>query len=86
MIKFFQNAKKLGKNYILPALSYYISEHSQFGYCPLVWTFHSKSLNNKINHLHERALQRADRNYDSSYKNLLKIDQSFTVHQRNIQP
>ena len=29
---------------------------SQFGYCPLVWMFHSRGLNNKINSLHERAL------------------------------
>ena len=29
----------------------------QFGYCPLVWMFHSRSLNNKINSLYERALR-----------------------------
>ena len=29
---------------------------SQFGYCPLVWMFHSQSLNNKINRKHERTL------------------------------
>ena len=29
---------------------------SQFGYCPLIWTHHSRTLNNKINKLHERAL------------------------------
>ncbi|NRA91023.1 MAG: hypothetical protein HRU43_07880, partial [Simkaniaceae bacterium] len=28
---------------------------SQFGYCPLVWMFHSRKLNNRINRLHERA-------------------------------
>ena len=27
---------------------------SQFGYCPLIWMFHSRRVNNKINHLHER--------------------------------
>ena len=26
---------------------------SQFKYCPLIWMFHSRNLNNKINHLHE---------------------------------
>ena len=26
---------------------------SQFGYCPLIWMFHSRSLNNKINLIHE---------------------------------
>ena len=30
---------------------------SQFGYCPLVWMFHSRTLNNRINRLHERALR-----------------------------
>ena len=30
---------------------------SQFGYCPLIWMFHSRRVNNKINHLHERLLR-----------------------------
>ena len=30
---------------------------SQFGYCPLVWMFYSRTLNNRINRLHERALR-----------------------------
>ena len=30
---------------------------SQFSYCPLVWVCHSRTLKNKINKLHERALQ-----------------------------
>ena len=28
---------------------------SQFNYCPIVWMCHSRSLNNKVNHIHERA-------------------------------
>ena len=32
---------------------------SQFEYCPLIWMFHSRTLNNKINRLHERALRLA---------------------------
>ena len=28
---------------------------SQFNYCLLIWMFHSRTLNNKINRLHERA-------------------------------
>ena len=31
--------------------------NSQFNYCPLVWMFHSRSINNKINRLHERILR-----------------------------
>ena len=30
---------------------------SQFNYCPLIWMFHSRQLNSKINKLHERALR-----------------------------
>ena len=30
---------------------------SQFNYCPIVWMYHSRSLNNKVNHIHERALR-----------------------------
>ena len=30
---------------------------SQFSYCPLVWMFHSRTLNNRINKLHERGLR-----------------------------
>ena len=29
---------------------------SQFNYCPLTWMFHNRSLNHKINRLHERCL------------------------------
>ena len=31
--------------------------NAQFGYCPLVWMFCSRSINNKINSLHERCLR-----------------------------
>ena len=30
---------------------------SQFGYCPLVWMFHGRQLNNHINKIHERSLR-----------------------------
>ena len=30
---------------------------SQFSRCPLVWIYRSRTLNNKINKLHERALR-----------------------------
>ena len=29
---------------------------SQFSYCPLIWMFHSRLINNKINRLHKRCL------------------------------
>ena len=58
---------------------------SRFGYCPLIWMFHSRGVNNKINHLHERSLRIVYKDNNSSFKELLKKDNSFTVHHRNIQ-
>ena len=58
---------------------------SQFGYCPLVWMFHSRKLNNRINTLHERALRIVYQDRISSFDELLSKDGSFTIHERNIQ-
>ena len=58
---------------------------SQFGYCPLIWMFHSRRVNNRINHLHERSLRIVYKDNYSSYLNLLVIGKSFTVHQRTVQ-
>ena len=30
---------------------------SQSSCCPIVWMYHSRSLNNKVNHIHERVLR-----------------------------
>ena len=58
---------------------------SQFNYCPLIWTFHSRHLNNKINNVHEKALRIVYSNYKSTFQELLDKDISFSVHHRNIQ-
>ena len=39
----------------------------QFGYCPLILMFHTRRLNNKINHIHERALRITYNDKSSSY-------------------
>ena len=57
---------------------------SQFGYCPLVWMFHSKTLNIRKNRLHERALRIAYKDTSSSFQKLLHKDNSCTIHERNI--
>ena len=57
---------------------------SQFGYCPLVWMFHSRSLNNKINRIHKRALRITYNDKSSSFQNLFEKDDSVTIHHRNI--
>ena len=58
---------------------------SQFGYCPLVWMCHSRTLNSRINRIHERALRIVYSDYISTFNTLLEKDQSFKVHERNIQ-
>ena len=47
--------------------------------------FHSRGLNNKINHLHERSLRIVYKDNISSFEDLVKRDKSFTIHQSNIQ-
>ena len=84
------------KLHALVRVSKYMSSHrlivlmkcfimSQFGYCPLVWMFHSKSLNNRINHLHERALRIAYKDNISTFRYLLDKDKSVTVHEKHLQ-
>ena len=58
---------------------------SQFNYCSLVWMFHSRTLNTKINKLHERALRLVYKNDSSTFQELLELDNSFTIHERNLQ-
>ena len=58
---------------------------SQFSYCPLVWMCHSRTINNKINHLHERCLRVIYNDKISSFKELLERDRSVPIHSRNLQ-
>ena len=58
---------------------------SQFGYCPLVWMFCSRTNNARINRIHERSLRIVHNNYVSTFNELLTIDKPFTIHHRNVQ-
>ena len=57
---------------------------SQFSYCPLIWMYHSSTLNNRINNIHERALRLTYKDNQSSFKELLEKDHSVTVHYKNL--
>ena len=58
---------------------------SEFGYCPLVWTFRSRELNSQVNKFHERALRIVYQDYVSSFAELLEKDNSTTILNTNIQ-
>ena len=56
---------------------------SQFNYCPLIWVFHSRTINNKINRLHERAFRIVYSDFKSSFEGLQMKDNSFSIRERN---
>ena len=58
---------------------------SEFGYCPLVWMFHSRKLNSRVNKFHERTLRIVYQDNASSFTELLEKDNSTTIHSRNNQ-
>ena len=47
--------------------------------------FHSRKLNSRITNIHERALRIAYKDFVSTLAELLDKDNSFTIHERNIQ-
>ena len=58
---------------------------SQFSYCPLIWMFHSSTLNSRTNNIHERSLRLTYKDTQSSFKELLEKDYSVTVHHKNLE-
>ena len=59
---------------------------SQLSYCPLVWTSHSKTINNRINKIHEKTLRLVCKDEKNlSLDNLLKKDKSVSIDQKNLQ-
>ena len=53
----------------------------QFGYCPL----HSRTMNEKINIIHDRALRIVCQDDTSNFEKLLNMDNSVKIHTRNLQ-
>ena len=58
---------------------------SQFSYCPLVWMLSERGLNNKINHLHKKALKIAHKDELSDFETILEKDNAVTIHVKNLQ-
>ena len=57
----------------------------QFSYCPLIWMFHDRNLNAKLNKIHERPLRIVLKDTHADYEALLKLDNAVSIHQRNLQ-
>ena len=57
---------------------------AQFNYCPIIWMFHSRCLNNEINRLHERCLRMIYNDKISNFEELLTKDNSVSIHHSNI--
>ena len=59
--------------------------NAQFSHFPLIWMFHDRNLNAKVNKIHERALGIVHKGTHAVYAALLKLDNAVSVHQRNLQ-
>ena len=79
------------KLHALPPISIYMTKDklrtkmnaffsSQFAYCSLIWMFHNRTLNNRIDKLQERAPRLVHNdNASSFYEFLQKIPSQFTI-------
>ena len=84
------NVKCLCKNNSLHEYTEAKNNHEVFCnfsicYCPLIWMFHSRRLNNKINSIHERTLRITYQDNASTFQELLNKDNSVSIHHRNLQ-
>ena len=59
--------------------------NSQFSYCPLIWMFYSRIMNNEINWLRERCMWLIYKDKTSSFEELLEQDKSVLILTRNLQ-
>ena len=66
-------------------LLYKLMIKSQFNYCPLVWMFCSRQLNNLINEAHEKGLRLTYRDETKDFQQILREQNEITIHQRNLQ-
>ena len=57
----------------------------QISYCPLIWICHSRTVNSKINKLHERYLRIVYNDKKSSLEELLDTDKSLSIYIKNLQ-
>ena len=54
----------------------------QFSYCPLIWMFRSRSLNNLINRIDECALRLIHNDHVSTFQDILEITKEKTIQHK----
>ena len=59
--------------------------NAQFSYCHLIWMFHDRNLNAKVNNIHGRALRIIYKDTHAEHEASLKLDSVLSIHQRNLQ-
>ena len=74
----------LNHDLLIAKLNAYGFDNSSLNYCPLIWMVQNRTLKNKINKLHERALRLVNKNDDVTFQELLVMDNSVTVHEKNL--
>ena len=55
---------------------------SQFSYCPLIWMFTSRYLNNALNSIHERALRLIYNDYGLPFCRILENNKQKNIYQK----
>ena len=58
---------------------------SYLPYCSIVWMFCGRKLNERINHIHEKAVRIVYKDFYSSFQELRIQDNSLNIHNRNLQ-
>ena len=56
-----------------------------FSYCPIVWMFHNRKLNEGINYIHKRDLRIVSKDFNSSFQELFIEGSSLNIHHINLQ-
>ena len=79
LARIFENIPQTQKHHLINA--YFTSE---FGYCPLVWMNHSRTLNNRIIGSNKTTLSLVCTGFSSTVSELLEKDKSITIHHRNL--
>ena len=58
---------------------------SQFSYCPVVWMFYNRNLDQRIGRVQERTLRLAYKDHKSDFCSLLEQTKTVPIHVRNLQ-